>query len=235
MVGVSCYVEPASWGVWQDLRAALVPHAYVAALQRAGATVVVLPPSGGAGSDADADAREVLTRIDGLVLAGGVDVEPARYGEAPHPSVQESRPDRDDAELALVRAAIAVDLPLLGICRGMEVMAVAAGGSLVQHLPDVTGTTAHAPAPAAYAPHAVTTVPGTLVAALLGEVVVVPSYHHQAGRAAPGYIPAGHSGDGTLEAMERSGTTFHVGVQWHPEVGDDPRLFEAVVRAAAGP
>ncbi|HET8615037.1 MAG TPA: gamma-glutamyl-gamma-aminobutyrate hydrolase family protein [Actinomycetales bacterium] len=230
VVALTCYAEPASWGVWRDVPAVLVPAAYVRSLRDAGADVVLLPPAERLG---DADAARLLAPFDALVVAGGVDVDPARYGDAAHPTVQSARPDRDDAELALVRAAVAVDLPLLGVCRGMQVMAVAAGGVLRQHLPDEVGTDAHSPAPATYGWNAVRTVGGTRTAAVLGERLEVPCHHHQGVASHPGYEASAHADDGVTEAMEDRSARFRVGVQWHPEAGTDLRIFEALVAAAA--
>ena len=229
LIGITCYVEPASRGDWKDVPSVVLPHDYVRQVKEAGGTPVVIPPW----SDADAEAaEEIVARIDGLVIAGGADVDPSQYAAGRHPHVQESRPDRDAMEIALATAAAEADLPLLGICRGMQVMAVAAGGVLEQHVPDRVGHVDHSPAIAVYGQHPVTTVPGTRLAALLGEATDVPSYHHQSVLTHPGYEPSAWAADGTLEAMEDPAARFRLGVQWHPEVGDDPRLFEALVAAA---
>ncbi|MFY9914291.1 MAG: gamma-glutamyl-gamma-aminobutyrate hydrolase family protein, partial [Nocardioidaceae bacterium] len=133
VIGITSYVEPASWAAWKDVPAALIPHGYVRHVHEAGGLAVIVPPLP---DDAtDDDAHEVLSRLDGLILAGGVDVEPARYGQDSHPTVQLPRPDRDASELLLAKVTAAYDVPLLGVCRGMQVMAVAAGGELEQHLP----------------------------------------------------------------------------------------------------
>jgi putative glutamine amidotransferase len=228
VIGVTAYVEPATWGQWTDVRAALVPHAYVAQVERAGGVALVVPPR----ADADDDlARDVLNRLDGLVLAGGVDIAPECYGADRHPTVQASRDDRDATELALARVSAELDLPTLGVCRGMQVMAVAAGGELEQHVPDRTGTGRHSPGPARYGEHGAEVVPGTRVEAVLGRYAVVPSHHHQAVRTHPGYVASAWADDETLEAMEAPDAPFRLGVQWHPEVGTDPRLFEALVAA----
>ncbi|MDQ2757494.1 MAG: gamma-glutamyl-gamma-aminobutyrate hydrolase family protein [Actinomycetota bacterium] len=229
VVGVTTYVEPASWGVWSHVPAALLPHAYVRQLEQAGAVVMLVPPR----EDADdALAHEVLDRLDGLVIAGGPDVDPARYGASPHPSVQAPRPDRDELELRLARASATRDLPVLGICRGMQVMAVAAGGGLEQHLPDRPSSGEHAGEPGVYASHPVTTAGGSRIAQAVGERLDVPSYHHQGVLTHPGYRPSAWAPDGTLEAFEDPEHAFRVAVQWHPEVGDDPRLFLTLVAAA---
>lgn len=218
-----------SWGHWLGVAGCLVPRDYVTKVERAGGVALLVPPR--AGGDAEW-AAGVLDRLDGLVLAGGPDLAPARYGRAAHPAVQPAQADRDAAELALCAAAVARGVPLLGICRGMQVMAVAAGGTLEQHLPDVVGHAGHAPAPAHYGRHPVRLAAGSRLAGILGECVEVPSYHHQAVLRHPGYLAAGWDpGDGTLEAMEHAGDAFQLAVQWHPEVSDDGRLFTALVAA----
>jgi putative glutamine amidotransferase len=229
VIGITAYVERASWGHWVDVPGALIPHRYVRHVEDAGALAVVIPPR----EDADEEtAREILERLDGIVLAGGVDVAPELYADERHASVQASRPDRDSTELAFARATARTDLPVLGICRGMQVMAVAAGGRLEQHVPDRVGHDEHSPAPATYGSHPVRTVAGTRLAEILGEEVDVPSYHHQSVLTHPGYEASAWADDGTLEAMEDPDAFFRLAVQWHPEVGTDPRLFEALVAAA---
>ncbi|WP_374969989.1 gamma-glutamyl-gamma-aminobutyrate hydrolase family protein [Terrabacter sp. BE26] len=230
VIGITAYVERASWGHWVDVPGALVPHRYVRQVEDAGAIAVVVPPR----PDADDDtALEIVERLDGVVLAGGVDVAPELYADERHASVQASRPDRDSTELAIARATAEADLPVLGICRGMQVMAVAAGGRLEQHLPDRVGHEEHSPGPATYGSHPVHMVAGTRLAAILGEEVDVPSYHHQSVLSHPGYEPSAWAPDGTLEAMEDPTAFFRLAVQWHPEVGTDPRLFRALVEAAS--
>jgi putative glutamine amidotransferase len=229
VIGITSYVEPASWNAWRDVPVALVPHAYVRHVQQAGALAVVIPPLG---PDAgEADVREVVSRLDGVILAGGVDVEPGRYGQRPHPMVQNARPDRDATELLLARVTAEQDVPVLGVCRGMQVMAVAAGGSLVQHLPDQVGHNGHAPAVASYGQHDVATDSRSRLRQILGEQVTVATHHHQGVADAPGHLPTAWSDDGVVEAFEDPAKLFRVGVQWHPEVGTDPRLFEALVAA----
>lgn len=230
IIGITCYVEEVVRGVWASMSHALLPYDYVTKIERAGGIAVLIPPR----PDADAQmAAAVLSRLDGLMLAGGVDVEPRRYAAIPHPSVQEARPDRDAFELALAQVTRELDTPVLGVCRGMQVMAVAAGGTLEQHLPDLVGHQEHSPAPGVYGSHSVRTVEGTTVSALLGQQVVIPSYHHQCVSSHPGYVPAAWAPDGTLEAMERPESRFRLAVQWHPEAGQDDRLFDAFVQACA--
>lgn len=227
VVGVSAYAEPASWGAWQDVPAALLPLGYVTQLRDAGALPVLLPPL--PPGTADSVVARLLDRLDGVLLAGGADLEPGRYAARPHPSVQPPRPDRDSTELAVARLTRERDLPVLGVCRGMQVLWVDAGGSLEQHLPDRLGHDGHAPAPGRYGEHEVRTVPGTRVAAMLGDRLSVPSYHHQAPLlpGPPELVPTAWSDDGVCEAVEVPDARFRVGVLWHPEVGDDQRLFDA--------
>jgi putative glutamine amidotransferase len=231
VIGITAYVEPASWAVWRDVPAALVPLAYVSAVHAAGGLPVVLPP--GPPDPSPADVGALLDRLDGLVLSGGADVQPARYGAEPHPCAQPSRPDRDGAELALARLVHERDLPVLGVCRGMQVMAVSAGGTLEPHLPDRLGADRHSPAPAVYGSHGVRTRPGSRLAAVLGDWVEVASYHHQGVWQHPGLQASAWADDGVVEAFEDPAARFRVGVQWHPEVGSDLRLFEALVRDSA--
>jgi putative glutamine amidotransferase len=225
IIGVTTYVEPASWGVWHDLETTLVPHAYVEAVSLAGGRAVLLPPD-----DLNAD---VLSRLDGLVLSGGTDLDPEMYGEEPDP-LTVTRPARDTGEMLLARAALAADMPVLGICRGMQILAVAAGGRLHQHLPDVLGHEKHRPAPAVYGEHEARFAAGSRVAALMGAELGIHCYHHQ-GVADPGTLTAtGWTEDDLIEAVEDPVRRFVLGVQWHPEVIRDKRLFGALIAATAG-
>ncbi|KGN32248.1 peptidase C26 [Knoellia sinensis KCTC 19936] len=227
VIGVTSYVEPVVRGDWDGQPSTVLPHNYVEHLERAGASVVVLPPR----LDADdALVAGLLARLDGVVIAGGADVEPSRYAAVPDSRVQSPRPDRDAFELAVARVTAESRLPLLGICRGMQVMAVAAGGTLEQHVPDRVGHDEHSPSPGAYASHPVTVAEGSRLADILGAGAhVVPTYHHQAVAAHPGYVATAWHEDGTVEAMEDTAYPFRLAVQWHPEAGDDGRLFEAFV------
>lgn len=224
LIGITCYVEQARWGVW-DVPAALLPFAYVQKVEAAGGRAVILPPS--AASD-----DELPPRIDGLVFAGGADLDPQLYGEEPVPETSGVRPERDAGEVPLMRAALEQDLPVLGICRGMQLMAVVRDGVLVQHLPDAVGHERHRPAPGVYGLHDVRLEPGSRAHAILGDSVSVPSYHHQ-GLAKPGSLTVtGWADDDTPEVVEDADRRFAIGVLWHPEASEDPRLFDALVAAA---
>lgn len=229
VIGITSYVEPASRGDWVDVPSALIPHSYVRKVEEAGGIAVLVPPR----LDVEESlVHDLLVRLDGVIIAGGADVAPELYAAQRHPTVQVSRPDRDAMEIAIARVSTELDLPVLGICRGMQVMAVAAGGELEQHVPERVGHEDHSPAPATYGTHLVQTVEGSITASILGDAVDVPTYHHQSVLTHPGYTASAWAADGTLEAMEDTGATFRVAVQWHPEEGDDPRLFEALVAAA---
>ncbi len=230
VVGVTCYEETASFASW-ELTAALLPARYVRALERAGASVLLVPPQ----RLAPGEAAGLCARLDGLVLAGGADVDPARYGAAAHPETVVAGGERDALELGLVTAAAEDGLPTLAICRGLQVLNVARGGSLVQHLPDVVGHDLHSPVRDGYADHDVRLVPGSRLASLLGvEEAGVPTHHHQAiDVLGDGLVATAHAGDGVIEAVEDPSLPFLLGVQWHPEVGADPSLFEALVAVAA--
>jgi putative glutamine amidotransferase len=227
LIGLTTYRERASWGVW-DQPADLLPVMYADAIVRAGGVPVLLPP---ATDDPDA-AAAIVARIDGLVVSGGADVDPSQYGEDPHPRTASWRTDRDAWELALLTSAAAANLATLGVCRGMQVMAVAAGGTLDQHTPDLVGHEEHSPGGDVFGQIRVTTSESSVVASILGPEVGVHCHHHQSVHSHPGYQAVAHARDGTLEAMEATGERFCVAVQWHPEMGRDQRLFDALVRAA---
>ncbi|MFF0277355.1 gamma-glutamyl-gamma-aminobutyrate hydrolase family protein [Streptomyces sp. NPDC004330] len=227
LIGVTTYLDQARWGVW-DMRAALLPAPYPRLVQESGGIAVMLPP------DAPEAAAAVVARLDGLVVAGGADVEPVRYGAEPDPRTGPPARERDAWELALIDAALASGTPLLGICRGMQLLNVARGGTLVQHLDG------HVEAVGVIGRHPVKPVPGSRYAALVPELAEVPTYHHQAvDRLGAGLAASAHAEDGTVEAVELAAPAWALGVQWHPEMGEDLRvmrgLVEAAARAAAGP
>ena len=229
VIGLTSYLEPAKWGAW-DQPAALIPWNYVNKLQAAGATVVILPP--------DADNHDAISRLDGLVMAGGADIEPARYGAAHQEGTDKPRVERDASELGLYRAAREANLPVFGICRGLQIMAVAHGGSLHQHLPDVVGNTLHRDAPGTFNNHGATFTPGSLIADLVGTTeATVNSSHHQAVDSPGDLTVTGYAEDGTIEVCEDPSAEFVLGVQWHPEFSNDEQvsenLFRAFVKACA--
>lgn len=226
LIGLSAYREQAAWGVWHT-QTDLLNSLYARSVEAAGGIAVLLPPQGEA-------AAEVVDRLDGLVITGGSDVEPTRYGSPAHPRTQPPRPERDAWELALLDRARRRDVPVLGICRGMQVMAVHGGGTLEQHLPDVVGHDEHSPGGDAFGWVSVTTDPGSLVRRLVGEDLQVNCHHHQAVADHPGLVPTARATDGTLEAVEAPDRPFWLGVQWHPEHGDDFGLFRGLVEAASG-
>ncbi|GHI96661.1 gamma-glutamyl-gamma-aminobutyrate hydrolase family protein [Streptomyces olivaceus] len=222
LIGVSTYLETgARWGVW-ELEAALLPAGYPRLVQRAGGLAVMLPP------DAPERAAATVARLDGVVIAGGPDVEPVRYGAETDPRTGPPFRARDAWELALVAAALDAHVPLLGICRGMQLLNVALGGTLVQHIGG------HVEAVGVIGRHPVRPVPGTLYAGVVPEEASVPTYHHQAvDRLGTGLTASAHAADGTVEAVELpSGPGWVLGVQWHPEMGEDVRVMRALVEAA---
>ena len=224
LIGISTYREQARWGAW-DVPAALLPASYPDAVFAAGGEPVLLPTGSGT--------AEIVARLDGLVMAGGADVHPVHYGSTPGPHTVGLRPDRDAAELAVLQAALARDLPLLAICRGMQLLNVTLGGTLVQHLPDVPGAGSHQEAPGVFAQREVRTEPGSTLHRLLGPSAEVDCHHHQAlDRIAAGLAPSAWAEDDVLEAVEAADRRFCLAVQWHPEAGADRRLFDAVVGAA---
>jgi gamma-glutamyl-gamma-aminobutyrate hydrolase PuuD len=226
-IGICAAIERVRWGGWDEV-VTMAPRSYVAAVQAAGALALLLPPD-----DAVAEAPDrLLDRIDALILAGGSDVDPATYGARRHPETNSAWPERDRFELALARRALERELPVLGICRGMQLLNVALGGTLAQHLPNVVGHDGHNPRPGVYGTVTVELDPAGRVGALLGASVDAQCHHHQAiDRLADGLLVTGRAGDGTIEAVELADRDFVLGVQWHPEQ-DDLRLFRALVAAA---
>ncbi|MFG3441745.1 gamma-glutamyl-gamma-aminobutyrate hydrolase family protein [Nonomuraea sp. NPDC047897] len=222
VIGITTYVEPARFTVW-DMTVALLPYTYVEQVERAGGQPVLLPPAG--------RPAELVERLDGLIVAGGGDIDPRRYGAEQHESTGYIRPPRDTAEFDLLSAALDAELPYLGICRGLQVLNVTLGGTLHQHLPDVVGHTGHAPGPGRFGHLGVRPAPGSRVAKALGDAPVeVPHYHHQAiDRIALDLAVTAVAEDGTVEAVELDAPHFAVGVQWHPEAATDCALFEALV------
>jgi gamma-glutamyl-gamma-aminobutyrate hydrolase PuuD len=225
VIGITTYAQDARWGVWH-LPAALVPLDYVDAVERAGGRPVLIPPS-------EEGVEETLDTLDGIVFSGGADVDPSLYGAEPHPETDVPQSRRDAGELALLRGALERDLPLLAVCRGFQLLNVARGGDLVQHLPEAVGHDDHKQVPGEFAMHPVEVEAGTRLAEIVGRSAEVTSHHHQAlGRVGEGLVPAAWAEDGTLEAVEDPSRRFVVGVQWHPEALEDAALFEALVEEA---
>jgi putative glutamine amidotransferase len=227
LIGISAYCEQARWGVW-DSQAMVLPRRYADRVSAAGGIPVLLPPV--------PDVADALAQLDGLMLSGGGDIDPARYGAEPAPETASVREERDTAEFELFAAALSLRLPVLGICRGMQVINVARGGSLHQHLPAVVGHDGHAPVPGAFGAHAVRVAAGSRLAGILGrDAADVPTHHHQAvDRLGQGLTATAWTEDGIVEAVELDAaeSPFVLAVQWHPEGGDDPSLFRALIAAA---
>lgn len=231
VVGICAAVERVSWGVWDGYEVTLAPRNYVRALQRAGALALVLPPD-------EAVVREpdlLLDRVDGLLLAGGADIDPASYGAMPHPETKGTWPDRDRFELALTRRALERDLPVLGICRGMQLINVALGGTLDQHLPDSLGQGVHRSTSGSFGTHRVRLAAGTLACGAAGtDGLLVMSHHHQGvDRLGAGLAATGWSvDDEIIEAIEVPDRRFALGVVWHPEEDEASAIIPALVAAA---
>jgi putative glutamine amidotransferase len=230
-IGLTTYRESAAWGVWNE-PADLLPVNYADGVALAGGVALLLPPA--PLEHPETGAAAVLDGLHGLALAGGADVDPGRYGGVRDTRTGPARPDRDTWELTLTRAALARGMPVLAICRGMQVLNVALGGDLVQHLPDVAGHDGHLPVVGQHGRHDVRLVRESRLGALLGDCAVVATYHHQAvDRLGAGLVAIGWAGDGTVEALEHTGAAWVVGVQWHPEVHDGAALFTGFVQACA--
>lgn len=231
VIGICAALEQARFGVWDQL-ADLLPRDYVLAVERAGGLAMLLPVQAAVGEDPD----QVLDLLDGLVLAGGADVDPASYGAEPHPETAGTSPSRDTMELALTRRAIEREMPVLGICRGMQLLNVVFGGSLQQHLPDVLRTESHRGTPGAYSDHDVRLAAGSLAArAAAHDQHAIKSHHHQAvDEVGEGLVVTGWSRDDDLpEAIEAPGHTYVLGVQWHPEADPDSAVIGSLVAAAS--
>ena len=233
VIGLCAAVERARWGDWDSV-VTMLPESYAAAVRRAGGLAVLLPPDPEVTEQPD----ELLDVLDGLVLAGGVDVDPASYGAEPHADTAGTCPPRDEFETALARRALERDMPVLGICRGLQLLNVARGGTLEQHLPDRVGHEHHRPVPGLFADHDVRVEPDSLAARALGaERSVVKSHHHQGpGRLGEGLVPTGWAEpDGSVEALEDPRRRFCLGVLWHPEQDEASRVLAALVEAARAP
>jgi putative glutamine amidotransferase len=225
LIGITTYAQDASWGVWHG-PAALIPLDYVDAVERAGGRALLVPPS-------EDGAEETLSALDGVVFSGGADVDPSQYGAEPHPETDLPQARRDAGEMALLRAALERDMPTLAICRGFQLLNVARGGDLIQHLPERVGSDDHRQVPGEFAVHPVEVKEGSRLGAIVGSTPRVTSHHHQAlGRVGDGLVESAWAADGTLEGVEDPSQRFVVGVQWHPEASEDAALFEALVEQA---
>jgi putative glutamine amidotransferase len=227
LIGITTYVEEASWSHWVAA-AALIPFAYVRAVERAGGRALLVPPD-------DDGVEETLDALDGLILSGGNDVDPAAYGAEPHAETGGVRPERDRAELALLEGALARDMPVLAVCRGSQILNVARGGDLVQHLPEVVGHEQHREVAGVFSSHGVRVDPQSRLGSIVGgEHAPVQSHHHQGlGRVGEGLRETAWADDGTLEAVEDPSKRFALGVLWHPEETEDGALFRSLVAEAA--
>jgi putative glutamine amidotransferase len=229
VVGLTAYLEQVRTGIW-DIAAGYLPADYFEGVVMAGGIAVLLPPQ-----PVDAEtADRLLDSLDALVITGGYDLDPARYGQEPHPTTDRPRAERDAWEFALLRGALDRGLPVLGICRGAQLLNIAFGGTLHQHLPEVLGHNGHRAGNGVFTRLPVRTVAGTRLGGLIGECVDAPCYHHQAiDKVGDGLVVSAMDADGVVEALELPGESFVLAVQWHPEKSlDDLRLFQAVVEAA---
>jgi gamma-glutamyl-gamma-aminobutyrate hydrolase PuuD len=239
VIGITSYLEQASYGIWSQ-EAAILPRTYLDAVLRAGGIPVVLPSIG------DGQA-EYVAHLDGLILAGGADLDPAGYHQQPHEQTKGVQTYRDEFEFPLLSAAVEANLPVLAVCRGMQLLNVALGGTLHQHLPEANGNEEHRPMPGTWGGCTVKLAPESRLAAIFGDTTTVRCHHHQAiDLPAPPLSVVGRATDGTTEAVEwrrrapvwgsvktLPGKDFVLGVQWHPEENpDDDRLFAALVAAA---
>ena len=225
VVGITCYVEQASFGVW-DVPAALVPLTYVRAVGAAGGRPLLIPPTA-EGVD------ETLDALDAIVFSGGADLQPSMYGAEVHEDSTQFRPDRDAGETLLLEGALARRLPVLAVCRGMQLLNVVRGGDLIQHLDEVTDGREHKAGPGRFATHEVKVSAGSKLGAIVGTEATITSHHHQApGRLGIGLEPVAWSPDGIVEGIEDPADPFTIGVLGHPEEGEDRALFEALVAEA---
>lgn len=225
LIGITCYVERARWRSW-DRPAALLPVSYIRAVADAGGRPVLVPPI----EEALDDYVEVL---DGLVASGGADIDPALYGAERHPRTDPLNPDRDEFELGLLKRAMDRGVPVLGICRGMQMMNVAKGGDLIQHLDDHTDGAGHVKSPGEFSSHSVTVSPGSRLGTIVGERTTARSHHHQApNKVGKGLTKVAWSEDAVTEGLEAPDDPFTIGVLWHPEEEGVGPLFAALVEAA---
>jgi putative glutamine amidotransferase len=225
LIGITTYAQEASWSYWNQ-PAALIPMDYVDAVERAGGRPMLIPPS-------DDGVAETLDALDAIVFSGGADVDPASYGADAHPETDAPQARRDAGEMALLTAALERDMPTLAICRGFQLLNVARGGDLVQHIPETLGHENHREVPGTFSEHPVEVEGGSKLASIVGTSPEVTSHHHQAiGRLGAGLVETARAEDGTIEGAEDPSRRFALGVQWHPEAGRDDRLFANLVEEA---
>jgi putative glutamine amidotransferase len=247
VIGIATYDDEAAWRNWAT-RAALLPYSYVDAVRERGGRPVLLPPGG-----TDEEASATVAGMDGLIVAGGPDVDPARYGAARHPQTHPPVPVRDAWDLAVTSSALRLGVPLLAICRGMQVLNISRGGTLHQHVPDLVGHARHGGPEVGFGTHKIRVSPGSMLAGILAPEAEdgyfevsedayydVPTRHHQAvDLLGDGLQAVAWEQDGMIEAVEAGPSAldgfsgFVLGVQWHPEQGDDLRVFGALITAAA--
>jgi putative glutamine amidotransferase len=231
LIGVCAAVERVHFGVWKDEPTVLLPLSYARAIHGAGGMVAMLPPD----HRATEDPGELLDHLDALVLGGGADIDPESQGADAHPETVGTNPDRDRFEIALARSALERGMPLLGVCRGMQILNVACGGTLDQHIPERLGHEGHRPVPGAWAEHDVRIEPGSLAARAAGtDHLTVKSHHHQGVDAIPDSLRASAwaTEDESVEAIESSDGAFVLGVLWHPEEDPNDRVIPALVGLA---
>jgi putative glutamine amidotransferase len=225
LIGITSYAEEIRWGVWTE-DAALVPLAYVRAVEHAGGRPLVVPPS-------EDGLEETLAALDGVIFSGGGDIDPELYGAEPHDATDEPRSERDAAEVRLLEAALERDMPVLAICRGSQLLNVARGGDLVQHLPETVGHEQHRHDPGSFSDHDVKVAADSRLGGLLGDRAPVKSHHHQGyGRLGSGLREVAWAEDGVVEGLEDADKRFALGVLWHPEEGEDFALFKGLVDEA---
>lgn len=225
LIGITSYAEEIRWGVWTE-EAALVPLAYVRAVEHAGGRPLVVPPS-------EDGLEETLDALDGVIFSGGGDLDPELYGAEPHEETDMPRTERDAAELRLLEAALDRDMPVLAICRGSQLLNVARGGDLEQHLPEAVGHEQHRHDPGSFSDHDVKVAADSRLGGLLGDRAPVKSHHHQGyGRIGSGLREVAWAEDGVVEGLEDADKRFALGVLWHPEEGEDFALFQGLIEEA---
>jgi len=230
IIGLTTYRQQGQTGVW-NTEMAMIPAFYIEGITRAGGLAIMLPPQQLSG----AEAKDIVSSLDGLMLCGGRDIDPSRYGQSPHAEAEQPDKLRDDLEEKLLSAAIDADLPFLGICRGAQMLNINRGGTLIQHLPDVVGDNRYQLGNAKFSPADVEVETSSILGSLVGDKVSNAAlYHHQAiDELGKGLKITAKTEDGIIEAVELADHPFGVAVQWHPEQTlDDLRIFEGLIEAA---